>query len=66
MSILDFGPLGSLPTPHFKMAPGRDVRDFLTAYAMAGGPHHSAVCLGDARPRLRVAAQLLDADYCEV
>ena len=25
-----------------------DVRDWLTAYAKAGGPHHNAVCFGDA------------------
>jgi L-arabinose isomerase len=65
-SILDFPPLESMQVPHFKLAPGGDVRDFLTAYARAGGPHHSAVCFGDARARLKAAADLLDADYCEV
>ena len=29
----------------------RDVRQCLTAYANAGGPHHNALCFGDARPR---------------
>ena len=43
-----------------------DVRDWLTAYARAGGPHHHALCFGDARPRLKLAAALSDADYCEV
>ena len=66
MEIADFGPLDSMQVPHFKLAPGGDVRDFLTAYAKAGGPHHNAVCFGDARARLKMAAQLLDADYCEV
>jgi hypothetical protein len=42
------------------------VRQWLTAYAEAGGPHHHAICLGDARPRLKIAARLLDADYFEV
>ena len=66
MAIADFGPLPALSSPHFKMVPSRDVRDFLTAYAAAGGPHHNAVCFGDARERLKIAARLLDADYCEV
>jgi len=66
MTVPDFGPLASMQTPHFKLVPSGDVRDFLTAYATAGGPHHSAVCFGDARERLKFAARLLDADYCEV
>lgn len=60
--------------PHCKLIPAggacgtqdeRDVRESLTAYACAGGPHHNAVCFGDARTRLAAAARLLDADYCE-
>jgi L-arabinose isomerase len=66
MRIDDFGPLASLCVPHFKLLPEGDVRDWLTAYAKAGGPHHNAVCFGDARPRIRAAARLLNADYCEV
>ena len=65
MTIADFGPL-EMEVPHFKLTPAGDVRDFLTAYAKAGGPHHNAVCFGDARARLAFAADLLDADYCEV
>ena len=42
------------------------MRDFLTAYAKAGGPHHNAVCFGDARRRLRLAARMLGADYVEI
>lgn len=63
MDIADFGPLASLQVPHFKLVPCGDVRDFLTAYATAGGPHHSSVCFGDARQRLKTAAKLIDADY---
>ena len=66
MTISDFGPLPEMASPHFKLAPSGDVREFLTEYARAGGPHHLAVCFGDARSRLKAAAQLLDADYCEV
>ena len=66
MTIPDWGPLDSMTVPHFKLVPSGDVRDFLTAYACAGGPHHCAVCFGDARARIRMAARLLDADYCEV
>ncbi|MFH0879453.1 MAG: hypothetical protein V2A34_07040 [Lentisphaerota bacterium] len=65
-SILDFGPLDGLPAPHFKFAPSCNVRDFLTAYAKAGGPHHNAVCFGDARERLKIAARLMDAKYVEI
>ncbi len=67
MEIEDYGPLADMPVPHFKLrATQGDVRDLLTAYAKAGGPHHNAVCFGDALPRLRAAALLMDADYCEV
>ncbi len=67
MEIADFGPLDSMAAPHFKLRPWRgNVRDWLTAYAKAGGPHHHAVCFGDATGRIRAAAKLLDADYCEV
>lgn len=64
--ILDYGPLPEFCVPHFKLKPRTDVRDFLTAYAQAGGPHHNAVCFGDARRRLRFAAAILGADYIEI
>lgn len=66
MEIADFGPLPLMPVPHSKATSGGNIRDWLTAYAMAGGPHHNAICFGDARPRLKMAASLLDADYFEV
>jgi len=66
MQIVDFGPLEQLFVPHSKMKPQGDVREFLTAYAKAGGPHHLAVCFGDARQRLRTAAEMIAADYVEV
>lgn len=66
VTALDFPPVEGMAVPHYKLAPKRDVRDFLTAYAKAGGPHHNAVCFGDARPRIRAAAELLDAEYIEV
>jgi L-arabinose isomerase len=65
VEIEDFGPL-PLPVPHSKIKTPIDVRGWLTKYAQAGGPHHHAIALGDARPRLRMAARLLGADYCEV
>ena len=66
MTIEDFGPLAQLAVPHSKMTPTGVLSAFLTAYAKAGGPHHLAVCFGDARRRLRLAARLIGADYCEV
>lgn len=66
MEIQDFGPLSGLPVPHCKVVNSADVRDWLTGYARAGGPHHHAICFGDAVPRLKMAAKLLDADFCEV
>ena len=66
VNIEDYGPLSSLCVPHFKMKPAGDVRQFLTAYAQSGGPHHLAVCFGDARPQLRFACKLMQADYLEV
>ncbi len=61
-----YGPLSDFCVPHFKLRPAGDVRDFLSAYAQAGGPHHNAVCFGDARRRLRFAAGMLGADYVEI
>lgn len=67
MRIDDFGPLDSMAVPHCRLlCDGSDVRDWLTAYAKAGGPHHNALSFGDATRRIRAAADLLDADYCEV
>lgn len=67
MRIEDFGPLENAQLPHFKLASeDGDVRDWLTSYAMASGPHHNAVCFGDARQRISAAAKLLNMDYIEV
>ena len=66
MTIEDFGPLEVLAVPHSKIKPKGDVREFLTGYAKAGGPHHLAVCFGDARRRLRMLAGILGADFCEL
>ena len=67
LEVADFDTLPSMAVPHFKLQiKDGDVRDWLTAYAKAGGPHHNALCFGDARPRLQQVARLLDADYCEV
>jgi len=67
IEIEDYGPLPDMPVPHFKIRPvWGDVREMLTEYAKAGGPHHNAVCFGDATPRIRAAAKLLGADYCEL
>ena len=67
VEIVDFGPLPGMPVPHFKIVPAEgDVRDWLTTCAKLGGPHHNAICFGDARRRVGVAAGLLNAEYCEV
>jgi len=66
VAIEDYGPLPGFCVPHFKARPQSDVRRFLTDYARAGGPHHNAVCFGDARRRLRFAAQILGAEYREI
>lgn len=66
VTIEDFGPLPQVCVPHAKVRPHGDVRDFLTAYARAGGPHHLAICFGDARRRLAVAARMLGAEYVEL
>jgi len=66
MTIPDFGPLDALAVPHAKAVPPGDVREFLTAYARAGGPHHLAICYGDARRKLELLAAALDADYVEI
>ncbi len=63
VTIEDFGPLPQLAVPHSKVRPAGDVREFLTAYATAGGPHHLAICFGDARRKLALAAGFLGADY---
>ncbi|HTL18476.1 MAG TPA: hypothetical protein VL793_14665, partial [Patescibacteria group bacterium] len=64
--VLDYGPLPNFCVPHFKLKPVGDVRGFLTAYAKTGGPHHNAVCFGDARRRLKLAAGLMQAEFIEL
>ena len=67
MRIADFGPLAGMPVPHSTIVPAEgDVRDWLTSYAKLGGPHHNAICFGDATERVRTAARVLNAEYCEV
>lgn len=66
MIIEDFGPLPGFFVPHAKCRPEGDVSDFLTRYALAGGPHHNAVLSGKACPRLRWAAEWLEADYLQL
>ena len=66
VTIEDFGPLPNFCVPHFKIRPQVGVREFLTRYAMAGGPHHNAVCFGDACRRLRMASELIGADFVEI
>ncbi len=67
VQVADFSPLPSMAVPHFKLQIiDGDVRDWLTAYAKAGGPHHNALCFGNATKRLQLVARMLDADYCEV
>jgi len=66
ITIEDFGPLAGLAVPHTKARPARDVREFLTDYARAGGPHHLAVCFGDARQELAMTAEFLGAEYVEI
>jgi hypothetical protein len=66
VTIQDYGPLPDFCVPHFKICPLTPVREFLTRYAKSGGPHHNAVCFGDARRRLRLAAEMIGADYCEI
>jgi len=66
VTIEDFGPLDGLAVPHTKIRPSGDVRDFLTAYGKAGGPHHLAICFGDARAKLAAVACHLGADYVEI
>ena len=63
VQIEDFGPLPSLCVPHAKVRVNGDVRKFLTDYAKAGGTHHNALLMGDARARLRTLAVLTDMDY---
>jgi L-arabinose isomerase len=66
VTVTETPELAGFYVPYFLVQPRNDVREFLTAYAKAGGPHHNAICFGDARPRLRLAAGLLHADYLEI
>jgi len=66
VTIEDFGPLAGIATPHTKISPAGDVRDFLTNYARAGGPHHLAICFGDARTELAQTAEFIGAEYVEI
>ena len=64
--IEDFGPLPQLAVPHFKFRPDLPVREFLNRYVELGGPHHNAVCFGDASDILRAFAEAADLDLEEI
>lgn len=63
VDVADFGPLPQAMTPQSKVVVRPDVRDWLNAYGRAGGPHHMAMCFGDACGQLKVLAHLLGADF---
>jgi L-arabinose isomerase len=63
VEVADFGPLPQADTPQTKVVVRQDVRDWLNAYGSAGGPHHMAMCFGDACGQLKVLAHLLGADF---
>lgn len=65
-TIEDFGPLPQLAVPHFKFRPDASVRDFLARYVELGGPHHNAVCFGDASEKLRAFADAAGLDIEEI
>ena len=64
--VEDFGPLPQLAVPHFKFRPDIPVRDFLTRYVELGGPHHNAVCFGDALRKLEAFAEAAGLDIEEI
>lgn len=66
VTIEPFGPSTKVAVPHTKIRPEGDIRDFLTAYASVGGPHHLAICFGDACRRLETVSRFIDADYVEI
>jgi len=66
VTIMETPPMPKLDVPRALVRCRGDVREFLTAYAKAGGPHHLAVCYGDARRKLRLLAELIGAEYVEV
>jgi L-arabinose isomerase len=66
MDIIEWLPVENIPCPQFKLVPRVNVRDWLTSYAKAGGPHHNAVCFGDARNRLKLAFEILGVEYIEI
>lgn len=66
MDFPDVQPFPKAETPQALIRPRGDVRDWLTAYGRAGGPHHLAVTLGDAVEPLRAMAGWLNADFVEI
>ncbi|MBQ6158940.1 MAG: hypothetical protein IJJ20_08035 [Thermoguttaceae bacterium] len=64
--IEDFGPLPQLCVPHFKFRPDAPVRGFLSRYVELGGPHHNAVCFGDAAAKLQAFADAAGLDIEEI
>jgi len=66
MEVPDAEPFAQAETPQSLIRPAGDVRRWLTAYAQAGGPHHLALCRGDARALLRLWAHLAGITPIEI
>lgn len=66
VEVADFGPLPQAESPQTKVVVQPDVRAWLNAYGRAGGPHHMAMCFGDACDQLQVLAHLLGADFVRI
>jgi len=57
--VLDFPPINSLSTPHFKFAPEANLSEFLTRFSMEGGSHHQALAYGHLSEIIKKISKLL-------
>ncbi len=66
VEVIDRKPLKNIISPHFFIRPSKKVKEFLTDFSLQGGTHHSALCYGDQREKLKLISEIINLPYFEI
>jgi L-arabinose isomerase len=64
--VVDFKPVTGVDSPHGKFRPDRPFKEYLSAYAQAGGTHHGALCYGRRADDIRLLCGILDLKFTQI
>ncbi|HOV62289.1 MAG TPA: hypothetical protein PLG43_00220 [Spirochaetia bacterium] len=64
--VPDFKPITGVDSPHGKFKPDTSFKEYLSAYAQAGGTHHGALCYGRKAHDLKMLCDILKLRFTRV